>query len=301
MSDDGLFDEMSIPWQGPARPLTVDEDTASRMLDGSITASDAPPGYSRVADVLAGAAAPPTSDELAGEDAVRAAFRAAQTARGPAPTRRGTRSKVLVVAAAIASLVLLSGLAAAVGGTFEAATDSSGGNDSPGATDERGRGASDRSASGDDTADETADETAAEAGGPDATGPAAVGLCRAYGSGQGDKSHARAFRALAAAASTSPGTTDDERIASYCATVVAAAETPTAVPSAPPANPGGNGGGNGTAGGNGGGNSNAGGNSNSNAGGNGGGNSNSNAGGNGNSNAGGNSNSNASGNGNGNG
>jgi hypothetical protein len=293
MSDDGLFDEMSDPWQGrerqgPARPLTVDEDTASRLLDGSLTAADAPPGYSRVADLLAAATAPPTSAELAGEDEARAAFRAAQPAR-PAPTKQGARSKVLVFAATIASLVVLSGLAAAVNGTFDAASDPSDGNESPSATDERGRGASGRSASDEDPVDETGDGTGLQAGGPDATGPAAVGLCRAYGSGQGDKAHARAFRALAAAAASSPGTTDEERIASYCATVIAAAETPATISSAPPANPGGNG--------NAGGNSNAGGNGNGNAGGNG----NSNAGGNGNGNGGGNGNSNAGGNGNGNG
>jgi hypothetical protein len=283
MSDDGLFDEMSIPWQGPARSLTVDEDTASRMLDGSITASDAPPGYSRVADVLAAAAAPPTSAELAGEGGVRAVFRAARAAGGPAPRKRGSRSKVLVLAATVASLVLVSGLAAAVAtGTFDAASDTSGSDGSPNATNEGERGTRGNGSASDD---ETAGDAAEQAGGPDATGAAAVGLCRAYGSGQGDKSHARAFRALAAAASASPGSTDDERIASYCAAVIAA-ETPAVVPSAPPTEPGGNGNGNGNAGGNGNGNSNAGGNGNgnSNAGGNAGGNGNSNAGGNGNGN-----------------
>jgi hypothetical protein len=239
---DGLYEEMNLPWRGRRRPQSVDADTASRLLDGSMTAADAPPGYARVADVLAAAAAPATAAELSGEAAFLDAVRTAR-AEMPAEPRPRRRPRALLVAAAMLSLLLVSGLAAAVTGTFGTQTEPTDGIESPGGTganDPDGRGARGGSATSDDDTDPASGEQQA---GLDATGPGAVGLCRAYGAGTGDKTRGKAFRALAAAAAASPGSTDAERITAYCAVVIQTAEAPPSVPSGPPdnSNAGGNG------------------------------------------------------------
>jgi hypothetical protein len=60
--------------------------------------------------------------------------------------------------------------------------------------------------------------------GPDVTGAPKFGLCTAYFAGQGrengDKSQSSAFQALTAAAESSPGATDEERVAAFCADVL---------------------------------------------------------------------------------
>jgi hypothetical protein len=46
-------------------PLALDNDTAERMLRGTVAPDDAPPGYSRVSEMVAALTATPTADETA--------------------------------------------------------------------------------------------------------------------------------------------------------------------------------------------------------------------------------------------
>jgi len=111
---DGLPDDMHRPFAARRDVLTLDEDTASRLLAGHLDRGDAPPGYGAVADVLAAAAAPARPRELASEDAALGAFRAAV---GTAPERR--RSRAAPLAAVLTALTLVLG-----GGAVATATGS---------------------------------------------------------------------------------------------------------------------------------------------------------------------------------
>ena len=105
--DDGLFDEMRP--RHAAAPMRLDEATATRLLAGRLEPADAPPGYGTVTAVLRAAAAPPRSEELAGEDAARETFRVGCP---PEPKRRrAPRPRLAVLVAA--GVVLLGGVAAA--------------------------------------------------------------------------------------------------------------------------------------------------------------------------------------------
>jgi hypothetical protein len=99
-------------------PLALGEDQAARLLDGHPTADAAPPGYQGVARLLQAAAGPASADELAGEAAAVAAFRAAgpPAARRPAHRRSRGGRRVRLVAIAVAALLLAGGVAAAAGG-----------------------------------------------------------------------------------------------------------------------------------------------------------------------------------------
>lgn len=111
-------DHLQPPVPKPMIPL--DDDTAERLLAGHLHPEDAPPGYAEVARVLQAAAGPPAREELAGEEAALAGFRAA--GRGPtvaagrrAPTgaggrRRRTRVRASLVALALAGTLVVVGV-----------------------------------------------------------------------------------------------------------------------------------------------------------------------------------------------
>src|SRR6266511_1909432 len=175
--------------------LALDEDTAARLLTGRLAPADAPPGYGRVAAVLAAVSAPPDAEELAGQTAVLALFAAATRSRPVdmrllTPRRSQVITKLLTAkaAAAVLGVLLTGGVAAAATGNLPAPAEAT-------AT------------------------TRAHAVGPDAAGPAARGLCRAWSAGQGGqhgkKLDAAAFAALAKAAGGS------DQVAAYCAKVTA--------------------------------------------------------------------------------
>jgi hypothetical protein len=107
-ADDAYPAEM--PDHPPRQPDPLDDDTAERLLDGRVDPEDAPPGYAEVAALLRAATAPAEPDELAGQPAAMAAFRAA----GGRPARR-RRRRVLVAAVAIAGALFAGGAAAATG------------------------------------------------------------------------------------------------------------------------------------------------------------------------------------------
>jgi hypothetical protein len=194
--------------------LALDEGTAERLLTGRTDPVDAPPGYGRVAAVLAAASAPPGAKELAGEAAVVAVFAAAaRPCSGPVglrlltPRRSRVFTKLLTVKAAVAVLGVLAtgGVAAAATGNLPAPAQQV-------AHAVLGGAGVPAPAGGTAT-------TRAHAVGPDAAGPAVQGLCRAWSAGQGGqhgkKLDAPAFAALAKAAGGS------DQIAGYCDQVTA--------------------------------------------------------------------------------
>jgi hypothetical protein len=192
--------------------LALDEGTAERLLTGRVAPADAPPGYGLAAAVLAAASAPPDADELAGESAVVAVFAAAARSRPVSvrlltPRRSQVLTKLLTVKAAAAVLGVLvgGGVAAAATGNLPAPAQQAAHALLGGAGVPAPAGAT--------------VTTRAHPVGPDAAGPAALGLCRAWSAGQGgqhgSKLDAPAFAALAKAAGGS------DQIAAYCARVTA--------------------------------------------------------------------------------
>jgi hypothetical protein len=192
--------------------LALDEGMAERLLTGRLDPFDAPPGYALVAAMLAAVSAPPDAEELAGEAAVVAAFAAAAQShpvrvRLLTPRRSRVLTKLLTIkaAAAVLGVLVTGGVAAAATGNLPAPAQQAahallGGAGVPA------------------PAEATA-TTQAHAVGPDAAGPAALGLCRAWSAGQGGqhgkKLDAPAFAALAKAAGGS------DQIGAYCAQVTA--------------------------------------------------------------------------------
>ena len=159
--------------------LDLDRDTAERLLDGSLSPDDAPPGYGPVAAVLAAASAAPGSAELAGEDDARARYAATSAAAAAAAPARPSRAVVAVVAVTL----VLGGTAsaAAVGRLPGPAQDAV-------ADALDGVGVSIPKGDGNGT---TVGGAGGENRGPNPTGPAAHGLCTAYAAGQGSESGAR--------------------------------------------------------------------------------------------------------------
>jgi hypothetical protein len=230
VSDSDALGPDMHPLLGPLAPTppAADQDLLDRLLDGRLDPASAPPGYGGLARVLAAVAAPGTPQELAGEQLAMASFAAQMQSQLPTLVARRTAvpRKALTIKAAAAALVAvlsLGGVAAAAAGLLpdqaspvadqaaattgadaaarglsEAAAANLGGVAQPGSADGRGR---------------------ASAVGPDASGAARVGLCRAWQAGQdagnGQRMDSVAFQALAEAAGGS------DNIAAYCKAVAA--------------------------------------------------------------------------------
>jgi hypothetical protein len=224
MNDDGAlpFEMRQIPGPPGSSPPTLDHDTADRLLAGRLDPADAPPEFAAVAMVVTAATAPATPEELAGEPAAVARFaamtrpgsrtRAATTRRAGAPRRiLGVRLAVAVLAAVLS----IGGVAVATG-VFPGPAKPPAGH-GPGSTG--GGGSPITAAPGRTGATTEADHSRGDgtATGPDASGPAKEGLCRAWQAGagaeNGNREDSTAFRALAAAA----GGVD--RIDAYCQAV----------------------------------------------------------------------------------
>lgn len=210
---DGLHDDMRhLPPRPDFRsdPLALDEGTAERLLAGGLDPADAPPAYMRAAMVLEAVAAPPSSEELA-DEAAAVAWLAAVARSSPHRAAR-RRPPVLtkfigakLAAAAVVAAVSLAGVAGATG-TLPAPAQR---------VAHKMLGAAGVPAP-DDHAPATHGSNSGDHSptGPDATGAAKDGLCRAWQSGQGGenggKADSTAFKALAAAAGGS------DRIAAFC-------------------------------------------------------------------------------------
>jgi hypothetical protein len=219
--DDALpFEMRQVPGPPGSSPPTLDHDTADRLLAGRLGPADAPPGFAAVAMVVTAATAPATPEELAGEPAAVARFaamtRSGSRTRAAATRRAGAPRRILGVRLAVAVLaaVLSIGGVAAATGVFPRPAKSPG--HGPGSTG-GGGGAPTTAAPGRNGATTTEAERARGGGtatGPDASGPAKEGLCRAWlageGAANGNREDSTAFRALAAAAGGA------DRIEAYC-------------------------------------------------------------------------------------
>ncbi len=214
-------------------PYALDQNTAERLLAGRLDPADAPPGYARVADLLATAASPQHgAEEQAGKAAAMAAYKAVVRTRAPSPpipqrSRMFTKLFTIKVVAAAVLSILAVGAAAAETGNLPApaqrVVDSHRGSGaathgpaSTAAGQANAHGANANGSAGHDPASTAAGR--ANAQGPDLTGAAAKGLCQAWSAGQGGdngkKMDAVAFAALAKAAGGA------SKIASFCANVM---------------------------------------------------------------------------------
>jgi hypothetical protein len=222
--NDAFEADMRRPLGFPEAALpAADQDLLERLLDGRLDPASAPPGYRGLAGLLAVATAPATPEELAGEQRTMATFAAAMrsTPLPLVPRRTAVPRKVLTIKAAAAALVAvlsLGGVAAAAGGLLP-------GQASPVADQALATTGADAAAQGLGKAAAADLGGAADAGsadgqgrasavGPDATGAAWTGLCRAWqadqGANHGQKADSVAFQALAAAAGGA------DNIAAYC-------------------------------------------------------------------------------------
>ncbi|KQX62098.1 hypothetical protein [Angustibacter sp. Root456] len=242
--------------------LPIDPWTLEGLLADERPAVDAAaPGTSALADLVSAARLPAHDSELVGEDAALAAFVAARDG-ALSPTRtRHRRTSVLstligskLALAAAAGAVTLGGVSAAAftgslpDGAQALAHQVIG---APAADDTDSADSTDSTDSAqDDDATETATEAPSEAAtatdeptsspsatpvGPDATGPAAFGLCTAYTAqvraGHTPDASAPAWRNLAQAAGGAAN------IATYCGTVALpgrSADHPTGSPTSNP-------------------------------------------------------------------
>jgi hypothetical protein len=229
--DDASFAEMRRPFTDPD-PLALDEETVERLLAGDLPPSQAPPGYARVAALLAATAAPPTPEELSGQAEVLAELRAVtRTRRAGAHTRRAARPPrrrwAGLAAAALVGALVTGGAAAAatghlpgpMGDVARSVLGTVGGDPGP-ATPTQPDPQPTPAASGATAGPKgpLATGSTAHGAGPKGAGalaePNKEGLCKAYLASQdkqhGKKMDATAFERLAEAAG------GESRIPAYC-------------------------------------------------------------------------------------
>jgi hypothetical protein len=238
--DDASSADMRRPPANPdADPLALDEDTVEELLTGALPPPQAPAGYTKVAQLLAAAAAAPTPEELAGQGAVLAEFRAMARARpaavlapGRARLARRRRRRGLAVAIVVGALATGGVAGAATGhlpgpvrdaaraitgaetgtgtGTPAGATT---GQPSTSATGIPNASGSAASRPGGAPGSGSGSAPGSTGAGP-AAGPAVQGLCEAYAAGngveRGGKLDASAFEELVAVAG------GEEKVAAYC-------------------------------------------------------------------------------------
>ena len=226
MSDEDALGADMHPLLGPLEPTPpADQDLLDRLLDGRLdpaSASD-PAGYVGLARLLAAVAAPATPQELAGEQRAMATFAVVMRSHPPtlSPRRAAVPRKVLTMKAAAAALVAvlsLGGVAAAASRLLpdqaspvaDQATASTG---ADAASHGLGKAAA-ANLGGSANAGSAEGQGRAEAVGPDASGTARAGLCRAWqaghGADHGSRMDAVAFQALVEAAGGA------DNIAAYC-------------------------------------------------------------------------------------
>jgi len=207
-----------------AAPPAADQDLLERLLDGRLEPASAPPGYGRLARLLAAATAKAAPEELAGERLAMASFAAAMRSYPPTlvPRRTPAPRKVLTMKAAAAALVAalsLGGVAAAASGLLPDQAAAPVADQAPATTgaDAAAHGlgqAAPASLGGAANAGATAGQGRESAVGPDVTGAARAGLCRAWQAGQGSE-HGRRMDSVAFQALVETAGGADE-VAAYC-------------------------------------------------------------------------------------
>lgn len=225
MTGGGVSDgDMPIfPWSARGDVPPVGDPAFDALLAGNLLSEDTAGGLRLVAEVIAALNAPPVTSELAAEASALRAFRAA--GRSGEPARSGLRrhpvlisllSARLAAAAAAAAAVALGGAAAAAYVGALPAPAQKLAHDIIGAP----------------SAHPTAQPTPSATGvGPDATGPAAFGLCTAFAHLKAHGSAAEqavAFRNLATAAGGAA------KVTAFCAKVAHPGTTPSAEPTTHP-------------------------------------------------------------------
>lgn len=101
------MDDRSIAREMRLNRHSLDEDSATRMLQGAVHPDDAPPGYGSVAGLLAAASARPTLDEDAGAATIAAMVEAIRDAGPVAQPRRKPMLGKLLAGKAIAAVAVL--------------------------------------------------------------------------------------------------------------------------------------------------------------------------------------------------
>ena len=225
---------MRRPPDPDADPLALDDNTLERLLTGALPPAQARPGYARVAQLLAAAAAAPTPDELAGQGAVLAELRTVTRGRRSAvrPSRRVRTSRrrrraglavVVVVGALVTGGVAGAATGHLPGPVRDAARSIIGAADGvpPSAATQAGqppapvkRPAGSGGGLGGARPGVTTGPGPGTTGAGPAAGPALGGLCQAFAAGggtqQGGKLDATAFAALATAAG------GEDKVAAFC-------------------------------------------------------------------------------------
>jgi hypothetical protein len=207
-------------WLSSQDAPDMGDASLAALLAGTEPAEGWPPGLQPVADALAALTAPPARDELAGQAAALAGF--ARRAGAPVPVRRSPHRRhplpasplsARAAAAAAAAALSLGGLATAAFAGVLPAPAQQFAHHTFGAPAARG---------GQPTG--THPSPAATPAGPDATGPAASGLCTARAHAKAHRTprqQAVAFRNLATAAGGA------SNAAAYCAAVTHPSPPPT--------------------------------------------------------------------------
>ena len=124
-----------MPDHPPSPIPALDDDTTERLLSGRLDPDDAPPGYAGVARLLQTAAAPPHPDELAGQEAALALFRATWADPAKVGGHRSGRVRGRLVAVALAGVLVAGGAVAggaATGGLWTTGGAPSSGGAEPG-------------------------------------------------------------------------------------------------------------------------------------------------------------------------
>ena len=220
----------NFPWLSSQDAPETGDASLAALLAGAEPAEGLPPGLEPLADAVAALTARPAGDELAGEAAALAEFSNRVGVPVPVSRSRHRRHRLLTpllsaraaAAAAVAALSLGGFATAAFAGALPAPAQQFA-HHTFGAPAARG---------GQPTGTHPA-ATATPAG-PDATGPAAFGLCTAWAHAKAHgtpSQQAVAFRNLAAAAGGA------SNVAAYCAAVPhpGASSSHTAHPTGPPA------------------------------------------------------------------
>jgi hypothetical protein len=211
-----------------AAPPVADQDLLERLLEGRLEPVSAPPGYGELARLVTAMTAPAAAQELAGERQAMASFAAAMRSHPPtlSPRRTAVPRKVLTMKAAAAALVAvlsLGGVAAAASGLLpDQASPVADQAPATTAADAAAHGLGKAAAAslGESARAGSADGQGREsAAGPDVTGAALAGLCRAWQAGQG-ADHGRRMDAVAFQALVEAAGGADE-VAAYCQDVTA--------------------------------------------------------------------------------
>ncbi|TDU74603.1 hypothetical protein [Streptomyces sp. KS 21] len=206
----------------------IDHDTAEQLLGRHV--AGAQDGHEALAGLLSAAAGPASEAELSGEQAARAAFRAAQLAPAPVPVPQRPRRQPMATSAlakvlsakvaAAAAATALGGVAVAAGTGHLPAALGGGPDDDRPARAEAAVSASPSPAARPNAAGRTAAPLAADL----------AELCRAYGRARdahpGEAPAEPRFAVLVTAAG------GPDSISEYCAPVLAAPSSPGAAPAA---------------------------------------------------------------------